>query len=278
MAGSRSLVVCGLIVCAGLGLAGCATVSETGRSQLLMTSVQQEADMGLQAWQEVIKTEKPCQDQAKVAAVDRVGRALSAVITESGFEWEFRTFESEQANAFCLPGGKVAVYSGLFQYLASDAELAAVVGHEIAHAVARHGGERISQAMLMEIGKQGISVALGSRAPAAQARYMTAYAGLAQYGVLLPYSRKHEYEADNLGLRYMARAGYDPQAAVDFWQKFGAESPGGAIGEFMSTHPSGPHRIAQLQQLLPEARAQYGRAPTPLGRGQVYGKAGAAAK
>ena len=250
-------------------LSGCQTETITGRRQFILTSQQEEAQLGLQSWQEVSKEQTACTDKAKVAAVERVGKAISAVVTEAGFEWEFKTFESEEANAFCLPGGKVAVYSGLFAYLANDGELAAVIGHEIGHAVARHGGERMTQAKLQAAGASALSWAVDGKSETAKNLWMAAYGGVSKVGFLLPYSREHEYAADKIGTVFMARAGYDPTAALDFWNKFGAAGQG-KLQEFMSTHPSGPHRIAGLQELMPAAKKEYGAAKAKRGYGATY--------
>ncbi len=253
---------------------GCQTATEpvTGRSQFILTAPGQESRMGLQAWESILEEEKPSQNQAYVAAVKRVGTAVATTVDQPGFEWEFRTFASDQANAFCLPGGKVGVYDGLFKYIANDAELAAVIGHEIAHAVARHGGERMTQGMLQNLGALGLSVALSSKAEEEQTRWMAAYAGLTTVGVILPYSRTHEYAADEIGTMYMARAGYDPRAALTFWQKFGGDNQTPGMLEFLSTHPVGQNRIARLKQIVPRARQEYQAAPVQRGLGASYAK------
>lgn len=253
-------------------LTGCQTVSETGRSRLLLTSFEQENQLGLQAWGEVAKSEKPSTNAARIAAVQRVGAALAKVIDAPGFQWEFKVFASDQANAFCLPGGKVAVYEGLFQYLGHDAELAAVVGHEIAHATARHGGERMSQAMAVDLGGAALGAAVGGQAAVAQQTWMMAYAGLTTVGVMLPFSRTHEYEADSIGVLYMARAGYDPEAAVSFWEKFAGKDKKslGTIGEMLSTHPADAKRIQNLKTLMPKATLEYEGAAVRHGLGQSY--------
>ena len=253
-------------------LTGCQTAVEpiTGRRQFILTSPGEETRMGLQSWRETLGKERPCRDSRKVAAVERVGRAISEAVDEQGFEWEFRAFESDQANAFCLPGGKVAVYSGLFRFVANDAELAAVVGHEIGHALARHGGERMTQGMLRNLGELGLSVALRNKPQSHQARWMAAYTGVTTLGVILPYSRTHEYSGDRIGLILMARAGYLPEAAVSFWGKFGASGTSSPIAEFLSTHPMGAKRRQRLRGMLPKAQLEYDMAPVKRGLGTVY--------
>jgi predicted Zn-dependent protease len=253
-----------------LALAGCMTEPDTGRKRLILTSMSQETSLGQQSWGELQKKEAPSQAAAKTAAVQRVGTNLSKIISQPGFDWEFKCFASQEMNAFCLPGGKVGVYEGLFKNLANDAELAAVVGHEISHATARHGGERMTQAMAVGLAGMGLNVALESKAVESRELWMAAYAGVTTVGVLLPYSRVHEYEADEVGALYMARAGYDPRAAITFWQKFAA-SKGGAQGlELLSTHPVDANRISRLQQIMPRALAEYEKAPKKHGLGSTY--------
>ncbi len=254
------------------GLAGCQTTTEpfTGRSQLILTSPAQEMQTGLQAWRQVTGQEKPCRDRWKVDAVRRVGQALSRAAARPDFKWEFRVFESDRANAFCLPGGKVGVYSGLFKYVANDAELAAVVGHEIGHAIARHGGERMTQAMLLDLGALGLSMAIKGRPEEHRARWLAAYTGLSTVGVVLPFSRRQEYSADQIGLMLMAKAGYDPEAAIQFWRKFAAEQKSPAVAEFLSTHPLDSRRLQRLRSLLPRAIIEYEMAPDRRGLGQQY--------
>ncbi len=247
-------------------LTGCNTVPYTGRSQLLMTSEAQEREMGVQAWQSVQNEERISTNPQYNAALTRVGGNIARAVNRPDYVWEFKVFDSKVPNAFCLPGGKVAVYSGLFTYTANDAELAAVVGHEAAHAVARHGGERISQAQMQQIGASVLDATVDD------ATIKEAYGIGTNVGVMLPYSRKHEYEADYLGLIFMAQAGYDPNAAISFWEKFGTISQTNFFEELFSTHPAGDNRIEELKKKLPEAMAQYQKASVRLGLGQVYGK------
>jgi predicted Zn-dependent protease len=281
---SRRITMCALkgsrvrgaamAVFAALGLAvwlsSCVTEPETGRRRLLLTSMSQETSLGTQSWVELQKQQPLSKDAAKTAAVQRVGADLSKVIKQSGFDWEFKCFASQEMNAFCLPGGKVGVYEGLFKNLGNDAELAAVVGHEIAHATARHGGERMTQAMAVGAVGLGLNMALESKAVESRELWMAAYAGVSTVGMVLPYSRLHEYEADEIGALYMARAGYDPRAAISFWQKFAASKGGAGGPEFLSTHPIDEHRVARLEQIMPRALAEYGKAPQKRGLGKAY--------
>ncbi len=259
---------CLLILAAGAvsALTGCNTVPYTGRSQLLITSESQERELGVTAWNDVRKTEKESGNQEYNAAVTRVGKNIATSVNRPDYSWEFKVFESKVPNAFCLPGGKVAVYSGLFTYTANDAELAAVIGHAAAHAIARHGGERISQAQAQQVGASILSATVENAA------VHEAYGIGTNVGVMLPYSRTHEYEADYLGLIFMAQAGYDPNAAVSFWEKFGTISQSNFFEELFSTHPAGDNRVEELKKKLPEAMAHYQKAPQKLGLGRVYGK------
>lgn len=238
-------------------LAGCQNVPLTGRSQLQMISESQERRMGLSSFKEIIEKEPLDPDPAINARVTRIGQRIAAATGRTDYEWEFKVIEDDKTiNAFCLPGGKVAVYTGLLPVAQDDAGLAAVIGHEVAHAIARHGGERLSQEILVA----GLTVAtvVGTR----DAKNRDLYAGLlgagAAVGYLLPYSRLHESEADRMGLIYMAKAGYDPRAAVDLWKRMAAASKGKAKPpEFLSTHPADESRIREIQHWLPEALGYY---------------------
>jgi metalloendopeptidase OMA1, mitochondrial len=196
--------------------------------------------------------------------LQRVGTRIARVAKLPNARWEFVLFESNDPNAFALPGGKVGVYTGILPITKDDAGLATVVAHEIAHASARHGAERVSQGMVAQVGGAVLSAALGAYGigGATQDLAMQAYGLGTQYGVLLPYSRTQELEADRIGLLYMARAGYDPREAIAFWQRFAAynSGKGGSAPEFLSTHPLDQNRIAQLQKFMPQALAQYQRA------------------
>ena len=173
-----------------------------------------------------------------------------------GYVWEFNLIESDQANAWCMPGGKVAFYTGILPICQDDTGVAVVMGHEIAHAIAEHGGERMSQEMALQMGGMALSEAVKTKPQETQALFMTAFAVGAQFGAMLPFSRKHESEADHMGLIFMAMAGYDPREAPKFWERMSAGS-GGAPPEFMSTHPSDETRIRQLYDRMPEALEYY---------------------
>ncbi len=247
----------------GLLLTTCATVPDTGRKQLLLISPPQEMKLGLEAFQK-IKQETPISEDPEInALVQQVGKRISAVAPLPDAQWEFVVFDQpDTPNAFCLPGGKVGIYTGILPITRDELGLATVIGHEVAHAVARHGAERMSQGLLAQLGGQIVNIATASKSPQTRALINAAYGVGTTVGVMLPFSRSHELEADRLGQLYMARAGYDPRASIDFWKRFAAwaEKQGKRPPEFLSTHPVGETRIRQLQEFLPQAEAEYRRA------------------
>ena len=259
----RSLAAA-LLLGAGLGpmLVSCETVPISGRSQLILMSPGDEARLGLQAYQDILKKERVSTDPEKTALVARVGARIAAATGRTDFQWEFRLIENDRmVNAFCLPGGKVAVYTGILPITRDEAGLAAVIGHEIAHATARHGAERMSQGLLVQAGLAAGAIAAGTSgrdAGTTQAMLAALGAG-ATLGVILPFSRLQETEADRLGRTYMARAGYDPRAARDLWVRLGEASAklGRSTPEWMSTHPANASRIRDIEAMLPEALAIY---------------------
>ena len=260
----------------GLGVAGCETNPYTGRSQLLMSSVDQEMQMGAQAYHQV-KTDpkmKLSQDPREIEPVKRVAARIVEAAKRSKyasmaqqFEWEVTVIKDDKtANAFALPGGKMAVYTGIFPVAKTEAGLAAVMGHEVVHALARHGAERMSQGQLTNTALQVAGAAIGAsgRNPVLGQAAMAALGVGAQVGVLLPFSRKHESEADYIGILLAADAGYDPRESVALWERMGQLSGGGGPAEYLSTHPSHGTRIDQLKEWMPEAMAIYGkRTPVP---------------
>ncbi len=187
---------------------------------------------------------------------------------KKNYNWEFVVIESDTANAFCLPGGKIAVYSGLFKVLDNDAELATVVGHEIAHAVARHGGERISQSLLQQAGGSALAIVL--QQVNVSPNWAQIYGIATNVGIMLPYSRQQEYEADNIGMIIMAKGGYTPQAAINFWQKYAKMNEFNILQEFFTTHPMGSKRLEEIKSLLPQANKYYSKALSKQGFGQQY--------
>lgn len=239
---------------AGVFLGACATVPETGRSQVMIIGSGQEAQLGFQEFEKLKKSTPISKDAAANAQLQRVGQRIAAVAALPNAQWEFVLFDkADTPNAFCLPGGKVGVFSGLLPIAKDDAGLATVVGHEVAHAVARHGAERMSQGAVFQILEE---LALGRSSPAGRQVIQQAY-GL---GVALPHSRKQELEADHLGVLYMARAGYQPREALGFWKRFAEyknKNSGGKQIEFLSTHPLDEHRIQQIEGLIPQAEMEY---------------------
>jgi len=258
----KTLIPLSLLTC-GLLLAGCQVVPMTGRSQLMLTSESDEMTLGAQAYREYKVKYPVSKNAAHNAALARVGQAIQTAAQKNSYQWEFTVLDSPEANAFCFPGGKVAVYSGLFAYMSNEAELAVVVGHEVAHALARHGGERASWNTLQSAGLSVLKIQSESQLLAA------AYGAATDVGILLPFSRRDEYEADLMGLTLMARAGYDPTAALTFWKKFGTTATG-PIERFLSTHPGGDARIADLQKAMPAAQAEYQKAATKRGLGNTF--------
>ena len=238
----------------------CSTVPVTGRSQLNLMSPGEETQLGLTSFNELKKQTPVSKDAAATALVQNVGKRIAAVAGPDmpNAQWEFVVFESKEANAFCLPGGKVGVYTGILPITKDEAGMATVLGHEIAHAVARHGGERMSEALVIQTGNNLLGAGLSSADPRLQSGLMLAYGVGTKLGEL-KFSRRDESEADEIGLIYMARAGYDPEAAVVFWQRFAAynQQQGGAMPAFLRTHPTDEMRIRQLKEWLPRAKAEY---------------------
>lgn len=253
-----------LLITALAALTGCRTVPISGRTQLMLSSEGYENSLGAEAFGEYKQKYRPSANQAHNQAMQRVGDAVRDAANQNSYQWEFTVLESADANAFCLPGGKVAVYSGLFDYTANDAELACVVAHEVAHALARHGGERMSWSQLQSLGMLG--VLYGSKSETVASLY-----GLTtDVGVMLPFSRSNETEADAMGLTLMARAGYDPRAAVTFWQKFSSGHSQSALDSWLSTHPGGEVRIRDLQAAMPAALQEYQAARNKKDLGVIY--------
>jgi predicted Zn-dependent protease len=237
----------------------CATEPVTGRRQFNMISPGEEMQLGLTAFEKMKKETPISKDPALNALVQSVGKRIAAVADLPNAQWEFVVFDSKEANAFCLPGGKVGIYTGILPITKDELGMATVIGHEVGHAAAHHGGERMSQAMAAQIGGEVVGVATASADPRWQQAAALAYGIGSQVGVLLPYSRVQESSADRIGLNYMARAGYDPEAAVAFWQRFAEYSRqrGNAGPAWLRTHPADEQRIQQIKKWLPEAKQQY---------------------
>ncbi len=249
-------------------MSGCGEVAITGRRQVMLVSDDMVHAMAFEQYDAFLEEHPVSTDPAKVEPVRRVGHRLVEAVERysreqgrhdlvEGFQWQFNVIEDDQINAWVMPGGKVVVYTGILPVTRDDEGLAVVLGHEIAHAVARHGSERMSQGLLFELGGMALSRAVQERPEATQQLFMQSYGLGAQIGVLLPYSRLHEREADRLGMIFMAMAGYDPHAAVDFWQRMAAAQEGPRPPELLSTHPADDTRIAYIKEVLPEAMQYY---------------------
>ena len=226
-----------------------------GRSQLMLLTPEQERQIGESGRDEILQQSKLSTDKKAIAQVTRVGQKIAKAANQSDFEWEFYVIEDKTVNAFCLPTGKVFVYTGILPFVSSDDELATIMGHEIAHAILRHGAERMSMAQVSDMGQQLTSTLAASLAPDYAPLVSGAYSVVSQYGVMLPYGRDRELEADKAGLELMIKAGYDPQAAPRFWQKMAASSQSSDF-DFFSTHPSDSKRIAQLQSLIKQQKSR----------------------
>ena len=235
-------------------LLGCAAAPYTGRSQLILVSEGQEASLGDEAYRHALRDSVVSRSPEAERLVRKVGEKIAAVANKPEYKWEFTVInDPETVNAFALPGGKVAAYTGIFGPAHDEAGLAVVLGHEVAHALARHPAERMSQGMLAQLGGAGLSIALGNN-PGLANIVMQAYG----VGVALPFNRSQETEADHIGLILMAKAGYDPRVSIDLWERMEKKDGGkGAQPEFLSTHPGYETRIQQLRTFLPEALAYY---------------------
>jgi predicted Zn-dependent protease len=254
----NKLMVIALCLAMG-GMVSCSTVTETGRRQLNFVSSSQETQLGISTFEQLKKDTPISRDPQINALVQRVGKRIASVATLPNAQWEFVVFDSKEANAFCLPGGKVGIYTGILPITKDEGGMATVIGHEVAHASAHHGGERMSQAMAAQVGGQVVGAAVSAADPRWQAVASLAYGVGSQVGVLLPYSRLQESEADRIGLKYMARAGYNPEAAVNFWQRFADynQQQGSSGGPaFLRTHPVDEKRIQQIKSWLPEAKQE----------------------
>lgn len=236
-------------------------VNEAGRTARYALSSEQEEALGLQSYRQVLSEVQTVTSGPEFELVQRVVRRLASATGESArkFEWQVSVVRSPQINAFCLPGGKIVVYTGILAVAKTEAGLATVLGHEMAHAILRHGSERLLQQNATKTLMTGVQVSVGDMSYDQQRLVLGALGAGAQYGVLLPFSRDHESEADAIGLRYMARAGYDPREAIGFWERMAEATAqkGKNTPEFMSTHPSGTTRIQNLERLMPEALKEF---------------------
>lgn len=257
-----------LLATVAVVLTSCNKVPISGRNQLNLVSDSEVLQSSLASYKEYINKATLSTQTVKSEQVTRVGRKIAAA-TENylnangmsdqvkNFAWEFNLVRDSQLNAFCMPGGKIVVYEGIMNIVGSDDELAVVLGHEVAHAVAKHSNERMSQQKALEYGSTALGILTAGKSQATQSIASTVFGLGANYGVMLPFSRKHETEADNIGLVLMTMAGYNPDCALTFWQKMSAGSTN-TKAEFMSTHPSDATRIANIQNQLPKVKQQYG--------------------
>jgi predicted Zn-dependent protease len=271
------------VVAALLGLlfvlAGCSEVGITGRKQLNFVPDSLINSLSIEQYSQFINQSKVITGTPQAEMVKRVGARIEAAVNAyskehsesdpfAGYQWEFNLVEDPNVNAFAMPGGKVVVYTGILPIAQNDAGLATVMGHEIAHVYAKHGAERMSQSLIVQMGGVGLSTALKNQPETTKSLFNTAYSLGSQVGVLLPYSRLQESEADRLGMIFMAMAGYDPHEAVGFWQRMAVAAGGQAPPEFLSTHPANETRIKNLQELVPEAMEYYKPTGT-AGQGQT---------
>jgi predicted Zn-dependent protease len=247
-------------------LFACSSVPITGRKQLNLVSDGEVLSLSLQEYSDYIKMAKKSTDKNATALVVKVGQNIAKAVELyyksiggeellKDYDWEFNLIDDPQVNAFCMPGGKIVVYTGILPVTQDETGLAVVLGHEVAHAVAKHANERMSQQVAAQYGSQALGVLTGKASETTRAIAQQVYGLGAQYGVLLPFNRTQESEADHLGLIFMAIAGYNPQAAVPFWQRMSQN--GQSVPEFMSTHPSDATRVTNIQKELPEAMEVY---------------------
>jgi predicted Zn-dependent protease len=257
-----------VVLILSLVLLSCSTVAITGRKQLNLVPNSTMLSMSFQQYDEFLKSNMLSDNPEQTAMVKGVGTRIQNAVEQyfaqknmSGelkdYKWEFNLVESQDVNAWCMPGGKVVVYTGILPITKDENGLAVVMGHEIAHAIAQHGNERMSQGLITELGGMALATALQEKPEKTQQLWMTAFGLGAQVGVLLPYSRLQESEADHLGLIFMSMAGYDPHTALDFWERMANMQSGQAPPEFLSTHPSDETRIKKIKELIPEAMQYY---------------------
>ncbi len=248
-------------------ISSCSSVLLTGRKQLLLVNDADLLAMSLQSYKQFIDSVPASKDKVNTALVKKVGNKISFVVESylkangleaeiANYAWEFNLVKDTSVNAFCMPGGKVVVYEGILPVTQNEAGMAVVMGHEIAHAVAKHSAERMSQQMMLQYGANITDVLLTDKTELTKVGINTLYGLGSQYVIILPYSRKHEYEADRMGLIFLAMAGYDPTNAVAFWERMSANGKNAPM-EFMSTHPSDANRIAKMKESLPEAMTYY---------------------
>lgn len=272
----RLLPILLALIAAGILIAKGWQAGPFGRHQIVALNPDQESQLGAQAFQKVLQESDVVPNGPIVGVVRRIGGRLAEAsnnkdvlaalkLKPQRFEWQYRVVRSDQVNAFCLPGGKVVVYTGILPVAETEDGLATVLGHEIGHALAHHGAERMAQQQLVQLGQAAAYQALGDLDPRRQREIMAVLGAGSQFGILLPFSRKHESEADHIGLLLMAAAGYDPAESIQFWQRMEKRGGGGKRSEFTSTHPSHEHRARDLKHWQAEAEPLYDRSDTQRG-------------
>ena len=256
------IILYGLVICA------CTTTPVSNRSALILIPKSQEISLGIQSYNEILKREKESEDTQLNQIIRRVGQRIASVSDMPKLEWEIKLIESDQKNAFALPGGKIAIYTGILSVAKNEAGLATVMSHEIAHVIARHGAQRMTQQMLL----QGAMIGAGlSMKNSTQKNIVLSALGVGVlYGFTLPFSRLHESEADQIGLIYMAKAGYDPNEAINFWERFGQVKGNKEVPEWASTHPADATRIQGLRGYLSRAKYDYQNVKVKYGLGQSF--------
>ena len=263
----KALLIMTVLLAVCIFIESCSTVPLTGRSQLNLLPESDMVKMSLTSYGQFLSENKVSTNKQQNQMLQRVGKRISVAVEKylkdngyanylENFQWEFNLIESDVPNAWCMPGGKVVFYTGILPMTKTEAGLAVVMSHEIAHAVGRHGNERMSHGMIAQMGGIALGEAVKEKPEETQALFLTAYGLGSQVGVMLPFSRKHEYEADKMGLIFMAMAGYNPREAVAFWQRM-SQQDGQKTPEFLSTHPVDTKRIAALQEIMPEALKYY---------------------
>lgn len=255
----------------GIGILGllvaCSTNPFTGKNTLALVSNSEILPSAFQQYSQFLSENKVITGTTDAKRVETVGTKIKVAaekwLTANGqagyladYKWEYKLVESKDVNAWCMPGGKIVFYTGILPICKDDAGMATVMGHEVSHALANHGQQRMSAGLLQQLGGTGVALATGGKSAETQQLAMTAYGAATEYGGMLPFSRNHESEADMIGLTLMAIAGYNPDQAIYFWERMSANSKGQAPPEFMSTHPSDATRIANLKKLIPKAKIE----------------------
>lgn len=266
-------IISGFIL--SLILVACSTNPLTGKSQLTILPESELQSMATQQYQQFLTTNRVVSSSNNRDAdmVKRVGQRISRAVESyysergltnklDGFQWEYNLIDDKSVNAWCMPGGKIVVYTGLLPVTQNEAALAVVIGHEVSHALLQHGNQRMSQGLLQQLGGVALSVAVANKPAETQNLFLSAYGAGSQVGILLPFSRKNELEADQYGLIWTAMAGYNPQEAIGLWERMESLANGQKPPEFLSTHPTEGRRIMQLQKFMPEALKYY----KPVGR------------